>query len=145
MAHFHDYVKDGIYQVGEHGISLWDQDELPELIKLGNVENEDEDEELGYGYDTGEGAIILVLRLDDPKEVELVDYLYKVIVLENGDTNTITIEMDWAQELDHTKLIHRENYYSTDHALFGSGNTKPLYYVKNIPEDYYDYPGKDKG
>lgn len=109
MTKFHDYVKDGIYRVGQYGLSC-DEGTKNIIKEIEADERGDEDHEHFWSFDIPEGSKIMVTK----EKIKDRDFM-KIEVIEIGD-GEVPFDMDEAED--------GKIYYSTEESAFGSGNVE---------------------
>lgn len=121
MAKFHQYIKDGKYKVGEHGLSC-----EPSFSKFKKeLMNADEDNDYIFPFDVPEGSVVSIKKLD--LESALDEDAFEIKIISLGDT-----EVPFDQQAAEKGRV----YYSTDHGVFGSGNV--AFMKEGVGEGYED-------
>ena len=103
------YVKDGIYYVGQYGLGC-----DPDKTEMKKAATDEESEHI-WSIDIPEGSTVKIEK-DEVLEGDFGGQAIKITVLELGNEDSVPFDMECAEE--------GETYYSTEDSTFGSMNIK---------------------
>ena len=124
---FYEYQGDGLYYVGVYGIGATLS--ISSLISALENDYDTAGEELAeetMDYDSGEGSLIWVQRLDEESlgeadsEILENEDLFAIMVIEAGENIPV----------DMIQLAVGQTAFGTDHSIFGSGNVQLRHQLK---------------
>ena len=109
-----EYVGPGIYTIGEYGINLCYENDLPDMIKSLRLLGEEghEDDEFDLDFDIGEGGEAYIEKLEGEEYDNDFEDIYIVCPIIPGEN--IHYQM--------LRANTSQEYYGTGHSIFGSGN-----------------------